>query len=331
MAVLPYDKPFKNVNLCKPNIWDRDNSDFFLNFASSYPKKSIVEEQTGSGRLRASYITSVISITLVLFMLGLLGLIILHGKKLSDYVRENISVSVMLKPNINDDDVKSYMQRLEKTSYVKEAEFVSSQQAAKELSNELGEDFVQFLGYNPLPASIDLQLRAGYANTDSIRRIEKQLLTSSLVKEVVYQKSLIDQVNSNISKISFVILGFSMILLVISIILINNTIKLSIYAKRFLIRSMQLVGATETFIRLPFIKKSIIQGIVASVIAILLLIGILYIVRQRMPEIVALQDVTQFAIFFAGILLLGVVLSAVSTLFSVNKFLRMKIDNLYTH
>lgn len=264
-------------------------------------------------------------------MLGLLGLIILHGKKLSDYVRENISVSVMLKPNIHDDDVKSYMQRLERTSYVKEAEFVSSQQAAKELSNELGEDFVQFLGYNPLPASIDLQLRAGYANTDSIRRIEKQLLTNSLVKEVVYQKSLIDQVNSNISKISFVILGFSMILLVISMILINNTIKLSIYAKRFLIRSMQLVGATETFIRLPFIKKSIIQGIVASVIAILLLIGILYILRQRMPEIIALQDVTQFAIFFAGILLLGVVLSALSTLFSVNKFLRMKIDNLYSH
>jgi cell division transport system permease protein len=264
-------------------------------------------------------------------MLGLLGLIILHGKKLSDYVRENISVSVMLKPNINDDDVKNYMQRLERTSYVKEAEFVSSQQAAKELSNELGEDFVQFLGYNPLPASIDLQLRAGYANTDSIRRIEKQLLTSSLVKEVVYQKSLIDQVNSNISKISFVILGFSLILLVISMILINNTIKLSIYAKRFLIRSMQLVGATETFIRLPFIKKSIIQGIVASVIAIGLLIGILYIIRLRMPEIIALQDVTQFAVFFAGILLMGVVLSALSTLFSVNKFLRMKIDNLYSH
>jgi len=291
----------------------------------------MTEKKAGTGRLRASYITSIISIMLVLFMLGLLGLIILHGKKLSEYVRENISVSVMLKDNAEDELVLNYMKRLEKTSYVKHAEFITREQAAKELSNELGEDFVQFLGYNPLPASIDLQLRSGYANTDSITRIEKQLLSSNLVKEVVYQKSLIDQVNSNINKITLVILSFSMILLVISIILINNTIKLSIYARRFLIRSMQLVGATETFIRLPFIRKSIIHGIIASIAAILLLVGTLYLARQRMPEIAALQDVKQFSIFFAGILVLGILLSAFSTLFAVNKFLRMKIDNLYSN
>ena len=291
----------------------------------------MTEQKAGTGRLRASYITSIISITLVLFMLGLLGMIILHGKKLSEYVRENISISVMLKENAADDMVISYMQRLERTSYVKKAEFISREQAAKELSNELGEDFVQFLGYNPLPASIDLQLRAGYANSDSIARIEKQLLRSNLVKEVVYQKSLIDQVNSNIRKISLVILSFSLILLFISVILINNTIKLSIYARRFLIRSMQLVGATETFIRLPFIKKSIVHGVIAALIAILLLIGALFLARQRMPEIIALQDVEQFTIFFAGILILGVLLSVFSTWIAVNKFLRMKIDNLYSN
>ena len=291
----------------------------------------MTDKKAGTGRLRASYITSIISIMLVLFMLGLLGLIILHGKKLSEYVRENISVSVMLKDSAEDELVLNYMKRLEKTSYVKHAEFITREQAAKELSNELGEDFVQFLGYNPLPASIDLQLRSGYANTDSIARIEKQLLSSNLVKEVVYQKSLIDQVNSNINKITLVILSFSMILLVISIILINNTIKLSIYARRFLIRSMQLVGATETFIRLPFIRKSIIHGIIASIAAILLLTGTLYLARQRMPEIAALQDVKEFSIFFAGILVLGILLSAFSTLFAVNKFLRMKIDNLYSN
>lgn len=291
----------------------------------------MTDKKAGTGRLRASYITSIISIMLVLFMLGLLGLIILHGKKLSEYVRENISVSVMLKDSVEDELVLNYMKRLEKTSYVKHAEFITREQAAKELSNELGEDFVQFLGYNPLPASIDLQLRSGYANTDSIARIEKQLLSSNLVKEVVYQKSLIDQVNSNINKITLVILSFSMILLVISIILINNTIKLSIYARRFLIRSMQLVGATETFIRLPFIRKSIVHGIIASVAAILLLTGTLYLARQRMPEIAALQDVKEFSIFFAGILVLGILLSAFSTLFAVNKFLRMKIDNLYSN
>lgn len=291
----------------------------------------MTEKNVGSGRLRASYITSIISIMLVLFMLGLLGMIILHGKKLSDYVRENISISVMLKENIQDDQVQSYIRRLQNTSYVKQAEFISREQAAKELSNELGEDFVQFLGYNPLPASIDLQLKAGYANSDSISRIEKQLLSSNLVKEVVYQKSLIDQVNSNISKITLVILSFSFILLIISIILINNTIKLSIYAKRFLIRSMQLVGATENFIRFPFIKRSIVHGVIAAVIANFLLIGTLYLAQQRIPEITALQDLKQFALFFAGVLLLGVVISALSTWISVNKFLRMKVDNLYSH
>jgi cell division transport system permease protein len=258
-------------------------------------------------------------------------MIIMHGKKLSDYVRENISISVMLKDNVADDVVLNYMKRLQRTSYVKEAELITREQAAKDLSNELGEDFVQFLGYNPLPASIDLQLRAEYANTDSIARIEKQLLTSNMVKEVVYQKSLIDQVNSNISKITLVILSFSLILLVISVILINNTIKLSIYARRFLIRSMQLVGATEMFIRLPFIIRSIVHGAIAAIIAILLLVGTLYLARQRIPEIAALQDFQQFAIFFAGVFLLGVVLSATSTLVSVNKFLRMKIDNLYSN
>jgi len=291
----------------------------------------MTDKKAGTGRLRASYITSIISIMLVLFMLGLLGLIILHGKKLSEYVRENISISVMLKDNADDEVVLGYMKRLERTSYVKKATFISREQAARELSNELGEDFVQFLGYNPLPASIDLQLRAGYANTDSIARIEKLLLKSNLVNEVVYQKSLIDQVNANIRKITLVIFSFSLILLMISVILINNTIKLSIYARRFLIRSMQLVGATETFIRLPFIKKSIVHGLIASIIAVLLLIGTLYVARQRMPEIATLQDVKQFSIFFAGIMVLGVLLSVFSTWFAVNKFLRMKIDNLYSN
>ena len=289
------------------------------------------EKNARSGRLRASYITSIISIALVLFMLGLLGLIILHGKKLSDYVRENISVSLMIKDNIADDVVLNYMKRLQKTSYVKQAEFISREQAAKELTKELGEDFVQFLGYNPLPASIDLQLKSDYANSDSIARIERQLLNSNLVKEVVYQKSLIDQVNSNISKVTLVILSFSIILLAISIVLINNTIKLSIYSKRFLIRSMQLVGATETFIRLPFIKKSIVHGLIAAILAILLLIGTLYLSRLRIPEIAALQDFKQFGVFFAGVLVIGVFLSAISTWVSVNKFLRMKIDNLYSN
>jgi cell division transport system permease protein len=279
----------------------------------------MTELQVGSSRLRAS------------FMIGLLGMIIIHGKKLSDYVRENISISLMLKDNLADEQVQNYMKRLQNTSYVKQAEFISREQAAKQLSNELGEDFVEFLGYNPLPASIDIQLKAGYANNDSISRIERQILSSNLVKEVVYQKSLIDQVNSNISKISMVIISFSLILLIISVILINNTIKLSIYARRFLIRSMQLVGATENFIRMPFIKRSALHGIIAAMLADLLLIATLYVARQRIPEIVALEDISVFAIFFVAVLVVGVILSAVSTWISVNKFLKMKIDSLYSN
>ena len=291
----------------------------------------MAEKKAVSGRLRASYITSIISIMLVLFMLGLLGMIILHGKKLSEYVRENISISVMLKENVSDDAIPAYLKRLQNTSYVKQAEFISREQAAREFTNELGEDFVKFLGYNPLPASIDLQLNSEYANTDSIARIEKQLLSNNMVKEVVYQKSMIDKVNDNIRKISLGILSFSLILLVISVILINNTIKLSIYSRRFLIRSMQLVGATENFIRMPFIRKSIVHGIIAALFAIALLIGTIYLARERMPEIAVLQDMNQFAIFFAGVLVLGILLSAFSTWISVNKFLRMKIDSLYSN
>lgn len=287
--------------------------------------------KAGTGRLRASYITSIVSITLVMFMLGLLGLIILHGKKLSDYVRENISISILLKDNVSDDMVLNFRTRLAKSDYIKSSVYITREQAAKELSSELGEDFVQFLGFNPLPASIDLQLKSGYANSDSIARIEKLLLRNNIVKEVVYQKSLIDQVNSNIRKISIVILSFNLILLIISIILISNTIRLSIYARRFLIRSMQLVGATAAFIRLPFIKRGIVHGLIASLLSIILLTVTLWIARERMPELILLQDFGEIGLFFVAILVIGIILSAVSTWFAVNKFLRMRVDQLYSN
>lgn len=264
-------------------------------------------------------------------MLGLLGLIILHGKKLSDYVRENISISILLKDNVSDDMVLNFRTRLAKSDYIKSSVYITREQAAKELSSELGEDFVQFLGFNPLPASIDLQLKSGYANSDSIARIEKLLLRNNIVKEVVYQKSLIDQVNSNIRKISIVILSFNLILLIISIILISNTIRLSIYARRFLIRSMQLVGATAAFIRLPFIKRGIVHGLIASLLSIILLTVTLWIARERMPELILLQDFGEIGLFFVAILVIGIILSAVSTWFAVNKFLRMRVDQLYSN
>jgi cell division transport system permease protein len=291
----------------------------------------MADGKSGNFRLRASYVTSIFSIMLVLFMLGLLGLIVLHGRKLSDYIRENISISVILKESLTDKAVLDLRQRLQKTGYVKSSEYITKDQAARELTQELGEDFVQFLGYNPLPASLDLKLKAEYARSDSIALIEKKLMASDMVKEVVYQKPLIDQLNANINRISVILLVFSMMMMIISVLLINNTIKLSIYSKRFLIRSMQLIGATESFIRMPFIRRSLWHGALAAFVTVLLLSGVLWFALQKIPELGLLQDFRQTGIFFGGILLLGVFLSAFSTWFSLNKFLKMKVDQLYTH
>jgi cell division transport system permease protein len=291
----------------------------------------MAEEKFRNRRLRASYITSIISIMLVLYMLGLLGLIIIHGRKLSDYVRENISITVILKEDVSDDVVLSFRQRLEQTGFVKASRFISRDEAAQELTKDLGEDFIHFLGYNPLPPSLDLQLKSGYANTDSISNIERRLMGNKIVKEVVYQKSMIDEVNANINKISLVIFGFSLILLLVAIILIHNTIRLSVYARRFIIRSMQLVGATESFIRRPFIFRSMLHGAYAGLLSIALLVGTLWLAQQRIPELIKLQDIEQFALFYCVILVLGIVLSGASTFFAVRKFLRMKSDSLYIH
>lgn len=266
---------------------------------------------------------------LVLFMLGLLGLIILHGKKLSDYVKENISITVLLKEGTSDEMVLNLRQRFDKSGYIKSSRFITPVEAATELSRELGEDFVNFLGYNPLPPTLELQLVADYANSDSIAKIEKKLMSNNSVKEVIYQKSLIDDVNANIGKISLVILGFSLLLLIIAIILINNTIRLSIFSRRFLIRSMQLVGATESFITRPFVLRSMWHGLIAGLLAAGLLFGTLWMAQQRMPEIEKLNDMPRFTAFFGLIIALGILISAVSTWFAVRRFLRMKADNLY--
>ena len=203
--------------------------------------------------------TTLVSITLVLFMLGLLGLTVLHARKLSDYVKENIGFRVYMKSTVREAGIMQLQKILDATEYVKSTEYITPEQAAEELSRDLGEDFIDFLGYNPLPPAIDLRLKASYANVDSLEMIETELMKNEDVKEVFYVKSLVHLINSNIRKISILLLGFSGLLLIIAIALINNTIRLSVYSKRFIIRSMQLVGATQSFIRRPFIFKGIAQ------------------------------------------------------------------------
>lgn len=287
------------------------------------------EERLSRRRLQTSTATTIISISLVLFMLGLLGLIVLHAQKLSDYVKENIGFSVIIKEEIKETGILEFQKKLDLEPFVKSTEYITRERAAEELTKDLGEDFVDFLGYNPLLASIDIRMNADYANNDSLKILEKKLLESPIVKEVFYHKSLVDLVNQNIRKISIVILAFTLVLLLISVALINNTIRLSVYSKRFIIKSMLLVGATQRFVRKPFVLKSLLHGFISALIAIGLLGLVLYFSRQALPELVDLQDIDMFLALFGIVTALGLFITGISTLFAVHKFLRISNDKLY--
>ena len=287
------------------------------------------EEKYNKRRLRGSYITTVVSISLVLFMLGLLGLIILHAGKLSDYVKENIGFSIIMKENVKEAGIIQLQKILDATPYVKSTEYITKEDAAEEFTKELGEDFTDFLGYNPLLPTIEVRFRAEYANNDSLSIIKDKILANNNVKEVWYQESLVDIVNKNVKRIGIIILGFSGLLLIIAIALINNTIRLSVYAKRFLIRSMQLVGATRAFISRPFILKGIVQGMIGSFMAIILLTGIIYLSRREVPELVDLQHPDMFLSLFGIVMLLGIIITWLSNYFAVRKYIKIKTEKLY--
>lgn len=287
------------------------------------------EDKYTRRRLQSSYITTVVSISLVLFMLGLLGLIIFHAKKLSDYVKENIGFSIIMKENVKEAGIIKLQKTLDATDYIKSTEYITKEQAAKEFTEELGEDFTSFLGYNPLLPTIEVRFKAAYANNDSLSVIKDKILSDENVKEVFYHESLVNVVNKNVRKIGIIIFGFSALLLIIAIALINNTIRLSVYSKRFIIRSMQLVGATRQFISKPFILKGVLQGIIGSFIAILLLIGIVYVSQRELPELVNLQDIDLFLSLFGIVIFLGIIISWLSNYFAVRKYIRIKTDYLF--
>jgi len=280
-------------------------------------------------RLRSSSLSSIISISLVLFMLGIIGILIFNARKLSDYVKENIGFSIFLQDDIREVDANFLRKTLDASAFVRYTEYISKERAAKELKDELGEDFITFLGYNPLSASIDVRMKAEYANQDSINKIESFLLGFKQVKEVHYQKSLVSLVNENVSKISLVIILFSSLLLFIAIVLINNTIRLSVYSRRFLINTMKLVGATWGFIRKPFLLKSILHGLYAAFVSILLLSGLVYLVQKEFGDLIDIVDPFLLIIIFGAVIVIGVLINLISTYFAVNKFLRLKVDDLY--
>jgi cell division transport system permease protein len=280
-------------------------------------------------RLRSSYFTSTVSISLLLILLGSVGLLLLNTKRISDYVRENIIFKVILKDNIREVDIFQIQKALDAKKYVKETVYIPKEKAALELQEELGEDFIEHIGHNPLLPSIEVKFLASYANNDSIKIIEEDLREFEEINEVYYQKNLIHTVNENVRKITFLVLIFSSFLLLIAITLINNTIRLSIYSKRFIIRTMQLVGATAAYIRKPFLYRSVIQGILGALIAIAVLIGFVYFLQDEMSGIIRLNDIKTLAILFGIVMLMGIFVNWISTFAAVTKFIRIKTDKLY--
>lgn len=280
-------------------------------------------------RVRTSGITVIISLSLVLFMLGALGLLVANANKLTRHFKENVGFQVYLKDTASSAQTDGLIQEITNSKYAKSVTLINKEQAAEKLKEDLGEDFVAFLGSNPLLNSIDVKLNAPYADTDTLINVEKTLKQKSFVKEVVYQKDMINNLNRNTRAIAFFILIFSGALLIVAIALINNTIRLSIYSQRFLIRTMYLVGATRTFISRPFIFKGIRQGIIAGIIAGALLAGFLVLSTRFIPDILQLQDENVLIVLFISIILIGVIISAMSAMFAVLRYLRLKTSDLY--
>ena len=290
------------------------------------------QEKFVKRRLFASTISTVVSISLVLFMLGLVGFIILTSGKIEAMVKENIGFSVYLSNTAKEVEIFEIQKLLDAAEYVKSTHYISEDEAVEILRKDLdpNEDFIQFLdGHNPLPASIDVIMNASYAHSDSIEWIVADLTNQPIVKEVIYSKSLVDLVNDNAKQISIFILAFGGLLFIIAIALINNTIRLTIYSKRFLIRTMQLVGATRGFIRRPFLLIGIVHGMYASILAIAMLTGALYFVRQEVPQLLEIQDFNMLGSLFCAILITGILISWTSTFFAVTKYLKLKVNELY--
>lgn len=276
-----------------------------------------------------SRLTSVISISLVLFLLGLILLIGMLGTKLSVYVKENLSFSIVLKDNQKEAEIKKMQKSLDALPFIKSTEYISKEQAAKELEEELGENPETFLGFNPLQASIEVKLHSEYANPDSLQVIEKKIKNYTSVSELLYRKDMMEMVHNNMKRLSLILLTLAAVLMIISFVLISNTIRLLIYSKRFLIHTMKLVGATSGFIRRPFVKYNVVSGIFASVLAILMLTGALYYLQNELKGFIQILDMQTLLLVYAGVFVLGIVLSVIATVFAVNKYLRMGIDKLY--
>jgi cell division transport system permease protein len=266
---------------------------------------------------------------MVLFLIGLLGVVLLNAERLARYVRENIGVTLVLKEDIQEGEIAELQKLLKATDFVKSVEYIDKETAAEKLKNDLGEDFTGFLGYNPLLSSIEVRLYADFATPEKLSFLETKFMEYSQVKEVLFQRDIVSIINDNVKKIGFILGFFSVLLLFIFSALINNTIRISIYSQRFIINTMLLVGATDSFIRAPFIKRSVKYGIIGAMAANLLLLILQISYSSELIGIIDVNDFRIFGVVFLAVLLLGVVISWASTYFAVNKFIRLKFDELF--
>jgi cell division transport system permease protein len=289
----------------------------------------MAEKRTTARRFKPNYIYSIISTSLVLFMIGLLALLFIHGNKLGNQFKENIEFTVIMKDNASEKSILALQKKLMQEPWVKSSKYVSKEDAARIFTQDNQEDFKDLLDYNPLFASINLKLNAGYTSKDSIDAIELRVMKYSEVGEFYYERQLVEMLNDNLRKVSWVLIGISLVLVLLAIGLIDSTIRLSMYSNRFLIRSMQLVGATRNFVTWPFARRSLQNGLIASSISILALMTTLNFAISQLPELMALQDVAMLITVFSGVMVLGLLFSYLSTHFAVNKYLRMKLDELY--
>ncbi|MFT4673552.1 MAG: cell division transport system permease protein [Patiriisocius sp.] len=280
-------------------------------------------------RLISSYFSVVLSISLVLFLLGLLGLLVLNSQKVGDYFKEQIPLVVFLKDTAKETEITQLKQSLALADFTKEAIYVTKEQAAEEHSATIGEDFMEYLGDNPLQNSIDVRLRANFVTPEKIESIVKELKNKEFVDDIIYDKPLIEKLTENVAKISFWVIVIAAVFLVIAILLINSSIRLSVYSKRFTIKTMQMVGATKRFIRLPFIWRSMRLGIIGAFVAMAGMIVVIYYSDKSFPDLQLINDKMMLGALFGFVFLMGVFISWLSTYFATQRFLNLQTDDLY--
>ena len=280
-------------------------------------------------RLRNAYLSSIISISLVLLLVGIASLLLVNARAISDYFKENMQVSVMMKQSVTESDALRYKDELDKADFIRSSVFVSREQGRREMEEMLGEDFLSVFETAPIPVSIDITLNAEYVSADSMEVVKTHIMKSPKVEEVVYQRSLIDTLNANLSKISMVLSVFIALLLFISFVLINNTVRLNVFARRFTIHTMKLVGATKSFIRAPFMVQSLFQGVFAAFVAIMAIVVMLYFIRSEFLQLFEVFRLELLLVVMGIVVGSGIIICSLSTWLVVNKLVSLKKDELY--